>query len=241
MPVERTTTWILAATLVACAGAMAQDLELEEGPFATVGLPSEQDLVLAKALLEGDRHRECQLVIIPSWVSPSAVYIVPGETGDVTVVSRTRYRESVVLTRRGKWRINAEPFVVRRTAELDRPTAARLGTMCRDVLLRARRPDMYTAGLDGTSYHAGHQVLRGPFLTGKTWSPQADTIAGTFVAMELALKAYAESPPEERTAARLDLLAKAEALGARLKGAATGTSTTSPHTQPVGEASSSER
>jgi hypothetical protein len=187
------------------------------------------DLVLSEALLEGHRYRECQLVSLPSWRAPSAVYMVPGETGSVTVVSRTVWYQRRSSRSTGLKKMRAS--VATHTAELDGPTARMLAVLCRDVLLRARYPDKSYIGFDGTTFHAGHQ-LPGAFLTGKTWSPKPSTLAGEFVEMELALQAFAESAPEQREAARADLKAKAEHVAARLKGTATSTPA-NPALQPA--------
>jgi hypothetical protein len=109
-----------------------------------------------------------------------------------------------------------ETAVETHTAELDENTANIVSDVCRDVLLKARYPEKIRTGLDGVDYHAGHWIP-GAFLSGTTWSPEPDSVAGLFVGMEEVLKTYAEAVPSKRDIVKSDLLARAAKLSAALK------------------------
>jgi hypothetical protein len=102
------------------------------------------------------------------------------------------------------------------TAELDEGAGNIVAEICRQVLLRTHSPVFPSGGPDGVTYHAGHWVP-GAFLSGTTWSPQPDTLAGKFIAMEEALQSYAEATTAGRASARSDLLAKAAGVSAALR------------------------
>jgi hypothetical protein len=212
----------------------AEYLEPEVGVFAGYVGPEPYELVLRRALLAGDYYRLCQLVTIPSFSQESAVYVVRGQDGSVNVVSRTLRVQlwTSMLKEMQKTAKNkavsldavAQSLALEelRTAidthrvSLDTTTAEMVLGLCRDVLLLTQYPETPTAGADGTTYHAGHWI-QGAFLGAHTWSPKTGTLAGDFVAMEVALQAYADSTPERRTRAKADLITKAQLLAARLK------------------------
>jgi hypothetical protein len=214
--------------------AASEGLEPEEGVFAGYAPPTPYELLVRQALLGDDRYRLCQMVYLPSFRQESAVYIAHEKGKAFVVVSRTLKKQlwSQMLGEMEKasptknsisldsiyqsaalHKIRAA--VDTRTATLDAEVATSVAETCRDVLLRVSYPKESTAGLDGTTYHAGHWIP-GAFLSGKTWSPTKGTAAAEFVAMEMALQAYADSTTKERAALRLDLLEKAKRLKARV-------------------------
>ena len=72
-------------------------------------------------------------------------------------------------------------------------------------------------GLDGVTYHASTWIP-GAFLSGSAWSPKPGTVPADFVAMEEALRAFAESKdPGARSKAHADVKARAKRLAARVK------------------------
>jgi hypothetical protein len=212
----------------------AEFLEPEEGVFAGYVGPEPYQLVLRRALLAGDNYRLCQLVTVPSFSQESAVYMVRGQDGRVNVVSRV-LRDQLWTSMLGEMQKTAKNNAISldavaqsialeklRTAvdthrvSLDTKTAEMALGLCRDVLLRTRYPDSPTAGLDGTTYYAGHWI-QGAFLGAHTWSPEKGTLAADFVAMERALQGYADSTENGRAQAKVDLIAKAQLLAAHLK------------------------
>jgi hypothetical protein len=213
----------------------AEDLEPEEGVFAGDSALGPYELVLRRSLLDGDRYRLCQLVVVPSFSAEMAVYMVSGEEpGEAfTVIARTmkkqlwnrmmkelekgRQGESISLDDAAQSTAlqKLRTAVDTRTATLDLSTGERIAQVCENVLRRVRYPQEDVSGLDGTTYHAGHWVP-GAFLAGKTWSPEKGTLAASFVEMELALKKYAEVPVAQRSAAKEDLIRMAERIEKQL-------------------------
>jgi hypothetical protein len=181
-------------------------LEPEEGVFAGYAAPWPTELKVRRVLLGDDHYRGCQLVTLPSFGNDKVVFIRDGRP-DLEVVSRT-----IVTQSRNRSRVDTK------TAPLDHDSALEVLETCEAVLVRTRYPPEPTAGLDGIVYHAGHWAP-GTFLAGQAWSPKPGTIAREFVALEDALAAYAESPPERRPAAKSALLEKARALLKRVKAA----------------------
>ncbi len=222
----------------------------EEYPDRLVGLtwcgllaltPAEDPMLDWLGVVAGlgdDNYRLCQMVYLPSFRQESAVYIVDENGKAFVVVSRTMKKElwtqmlgQMEKASPTKNSISLDSIyqsaalrkiraaVDTRTASLDAEVATIVTEACRSVLLRVSYPKESTAGLDGTTYHAGHWIP-GAFLSGKTWSPKKGTVAAGFVAMEMALQAYADSATERRAALRLDLLEKAKRLKARVNAGA---------------------
>jgi hypothetical protein len=172
--------------------AVAQALEPEEGIWNGVGAPWPYDLVLRQALLGSHPYRLCGMVTVPSFSNESAVYMIRSDAGRFSVVSR-RLKEHLwpklqdelargsirpemdAKTIQEKLRIEVEE----RTVELDEKTANTVTDVCRNVLLQTRYPQTPRQGLDGVIYHAGHWIP-GAFLSGKTWSPEPNSISGRF-------------------------------------------------------------
>jgi hypothetical protein len=102
-----------------------------------------------------------------------------------------------------------------RQVPLDADSTAVLTALCRDVLLQVRYPGKSEEMLDGVAYHLGH-LTQGRFLSGTTQSPDADSLAGAYVAMGLALKAFADAPQALREARKGELLHKARRVAHRL-------------------------
>lgn len=225
---------IFMATVLA-SSTQAQGLEPERGVFGGLGAPDPYELALRDALLGAHSYRQCQLLAAPSFETEYAVYFVREKDDSATVVSRAFAsqlwaRLTTELERAskepGSFRLDAAskraalrrmrmPPVQMRRAHLDAGTAALLSGICRDVLLQVRYPKQPSAGLDGTSYHAAHWEP-GLVLSGTTWSPEDDTLAGEFVAMELALKGFADAPEAMREARKLELLERAKRVAKRL-------------------------
>lgn len=226
---------VLTALVLSFAGpAASEDLEPEEGVFAGYGPPTPYELLVRQALLGDDRYRLCQMVYLPSFRQESAVYIAHQEGKGFVVISRTLkkqlWRQMLGEMEKASPTKNSisldsiyqsaalqkvRAAVDAKTASLDADAATIVTEACRDVLLRVSYPREVTEGLDGTTYHAGHWIP-GAFLSGKTWSPTKGTVAADFVAMEIALQAYADSTTESRAALRSDLLEKAKSLEARV-------------------------
>jgi hypothetical protein len=214
--------------------AASEGLEPEQGVFAGYGPPTPYELLVRQALLGDDRYRLCQMVYLPSFHQESAVYITHEKGKAFVVISRSLKKQlwgqmlgEMEKASPSKNSISLDSIyqsaalqkiraaVDTRTADLDAEAAGSVVEACRDVLLRVSYPKEATAGADGTIYHAGHWIP-GVFLSGKTWSPTKGTVAAEFVAMEMALQAYADSTTEGRAALRLDLLEKVKRLRARL-------------------------
>jgi hypothetical protein len=213
----------------------AGDLEPEEGVFAGHSAPDPYELVLRRALLEGDHYRLCQLVVMPSFSSEAGVYMIRGEKrgSSFTVISRTMKKQlwsrmmkelekqcegnsiSLDAASQSIALQKLRAAVDTRTATLDAPTSERLARVCATVLRRVRYPRVASVGTDGTTYHAGTWVP-GAFLAGKTWSPEEGTLAASFVDLELALKAYAEAPALQQSAAKENLVQAAEQVESQL-------------------------
>lgn len=205
--------------------------------FGELGAPDPYSLALRDALLGAHNYRQCQLLVAPSFEPEYAVYFVREKDESATVVSHAfasqlwaRLTTELERASRkpGSYHLDAAskraalkrmrtPTIQTRRAHLDAGTAAVLSGICRDVLLQVRYPKEPSRGLDGTSYHAGHWEP-GLVLSGTTWSPDDDTLAGEFVAMELALKAFAESSEAMRATRKLDLLDRAKRVSKRLAG-----------------------
>lgn len=215
--------------------AHAQGLEPETGVFGNLGPPDPYTLTLRNALLGQDAYRQCQLLVAPSFEAEYAVYMVKASDGSATVVSRTLDRQlwgelMADIRRSSKSRsysigASAQQAALKRSkapgvrthrAVLDAESTERLGGICRDVLLQVRYPQQPSRGVDGVSYHAAHWEP-GLVLSGATWSPEDDSLAGAFVAMELALKAYADAPATQREARRRDLSDRARQVSDRLQ------------------------
>lgn len=203
--------------------------------FGGLGAPDPYSLALRDALLGAHSYRQCQLLVAPSFEAEYAVYFVREEDESATAVSRAfasqlwarlttelervskkpgTYQLDAASKRAALKRMRA-PAIQTRRAHLDAGTAALLSGICRDVLLQVRYPKEPSAGLDGTSYHAAHWEP-GLVLSGTAWSPEDDTLAGEFVAMELALKAFAEAPEAMRETRKLELLDRARWVSKRL-------------------------
>jgi len=213
--------------------ARGDDLEPETGTFGGYGPAEPYELLLRRALFEDDHYRLCQFVVMPSFAAESAVYILAPEKGSPVVVSRTLKQqlwasmmdEMMKACPNGSVRLDAisqsvaleklRPTTETHRAALSPKAAAALGAACEDVLFRVRYSPKTTAGLDGTTYHAGHWIP-GAFLSGTTWSPDAGTVARDFVDMGEQLKVYAESHPAKRAQLEADLIAKATHLRRRL-------------------------
>jgi len=214
------------------------DLEPETGIFADYGPPRPYDLFLRRAFFDEDHYRLCQLLIVPSFESESAVYLTEEDGGPRRVVSRTMKTQvwaSMTQAMRGACAGNSftldaasqgaalaqlRAAVETRATEIDAASADLVENACRSVLLRVRYPAQdltrVVAHADGTTYHAGHWIP-GNFLACTTWSPVAGTLSSEFVNMELALKAYAEAAPGARPKILADLAAKARQVLQRTK------------------------
>jgi hypothetical protein len=213
--------------------AQAQGLEPEPGVFASEYAAEPVSLALRDALLGGHAYRQCQFLVEPALRTPYAVFLVRQADGAV-VISRTLddrrwgqlYGELTRALKPDVFPLDpaAErallkrfPLVAQtRQAPLDADSAAVLTALCRDVLLQARYPRKFEEGLDGVTYHAGHWT-RDRFLSGTAWSPDANSLAGDYVAMGQALKAFAEAPPAQREARRGELLERAKRVADRLR------------------------
>jgi hypothetical protein len=209
----------------------AQGLEPEDGMLAGGGNPG-NDLYygLIREALFGDQYRLlCGVAVIQSFSAERAVFMVRLDSGRFSVVSRklkehlankayeSLRREEVLLRTESKAFLQKlQVGVETATAELDADAGNALSEVCKQVLLKTRYPEVQEIRLDGVTYHVGHSIV-GAFLSGKTWSPGPETLAGKFIAMEEALAAYAEVTAARRDAARSDLLAKAAVVSAALK------------------------
>jgi hypothetical protein len=212
-------TLALSSTCVARPG----DLWPEIGIFADSGAPQSYDQYLKRAFFQNDDYRLCLLVTIPSSAPESAVYFVKDSVGNFTVVSQSLKQPLWQQTNQNLFgNSDGKPLdaqllrklalsVVTRRAPLDKEAAGKVGELCKKVLLRVRYPSSGGRGPDGTDYHAGHWIF-GRFLSGETWSPDPGTVSGDFVAMEVALKAYADAESSQRSSLRARLLAKAQSL-----------------------------
>lgn len=227
--------WILIlalfATMLLCGtSAQADGFEPETGVFAEYA-PEPYHLIWHQILFGEDRYRFCQLVTLPSFEPASVVYFVQSKNGSVTVVSRTlkpklwdkMFKE---MEKAGNISLDVESqskaieklniAVDTKRAILDFATAQQLSDICTEVLLQVHYPERRERGFDGTTYHVSTWITGG-YLSGMAWSPANGTLAQEFVAMELALKAYAESPLAERSKVKTELLKKANHLEQRLK------------------------
>lgn len=227
--------YVLVALLVALSAPLrAQQLEPETGTFAGYGPPSPYDLFLRRALLEDDNYRLCQVVVLPSFAPEYAVYFIEPPDGPPVVISRTlkqqlwtsMMNEMTKSCPDGAISLDAMTQSVAlekvrettetRKAELSAKSAAKIGAVCRDVLLRVRYRMSPVVGLDGTTYHVGHST-RGGFLSGQTWSPTPGSLPAEFVQLGEKLRAYAEAEPAARAQAEALLLAQASRVAGSLQ------------------------
>jgi hypothetical protein len=219
-------TTVIAFLVIPTERVQAQELEPETGTFADYGPPAPYDLILRRALLEDDHYRLCQFVVLPSFAPEYAVYFVETTEGPPIVISRTLKRQlwSSMMEQMAKAHPNGaitldaitensaldqlQTNVETKRAELSASTAATIGAVCRDVILRVRYKKSQTAGMDGTTYHVGHWIS-GAFLAGQTWSPANGSLPAEFVRLGEKLRAYAEAAPSDRSQAEAALLAQA--------------------------------
>jgi len=221
------------AALVLARPAPADGLEPEPGVFASEYAPDPVSLALREALLGGHAYRQCQFLVEPSLRAPYAVYLVREPQGGATVVSRTLDAQRWSRLEQARNRalkpevfpldpateralLKRFPLIAQtRQAPLDADSTAVLAALCRDVLLQVRYPRKSEDMLDGVAYHAGHWT-RDRFLSGTTRSPDADSLAGAYVATGLALKAFADAPQALREARKDELLDRARRVAHRL-------------------------
>jgi hypothetical protein len=213
-------------------------LEPEDGAFSIDSEPYER--LLGDLLLGRERRPHCQMVIVPSFSSESAVYVLEGDeqtntTAKIVSTEIEHHLWSAMTTelqktaRNGSFSMSAtsqeaalaklSPKVLRNEADVDPGTAKLLAQVWRKMLSRVAYPpdDLVRIGLDGETYHAAHCENGRGCRSGRTWSPSEGAVAFDFVQLALEMQRYARAKTdEERKHLRGRINTKARALLSRL-------------------------
>lgn len=177
-----------------------------------VGPPSPYLLRIREALIGEQPYRQCQLLVFPSFRPEWAVYIVKPEDSGAVVVFKgfktSLWNEVLRVTsddaRSTSYSVDSaaeQAALAQIKTELDQATAPitnRTVEMLHDVwwetLGRARYPVEERIGLDGTSYFADDWKDGQGSRSGRTWSPEPESLPGELVTLAERMAEYAHSP-----------------------------------------------
>ncbi len=136
----------------------------------------------SEKLLAVGAHRRCQVLFEPTWAEKHAVWIGQSDSADVPVVVTN---------------FTADAAVEEHVAELDRRTANRLVALCARFL-RQPPPDCRRIVVDGTWYHAAHELDSRQYLMRSFDNPRKETLDAAFVSLAESLRDYAMAAPTFR-------------------------------------------
>jgi hypothetical protein len=217
---------------IAIAQQASQDFEPEDGLFASY-YEDPYAATVARELLGGDRYRQCQMLLIPSFSNEHAVYLVRGEDQTAKVVFRefekqlwpemqrafakefpkqppTTVQETQLIEKLAKKTRRLEAPVTKGIADL-------LEQACAQVLARVRYAPDTRIGLDGVRYHAAHFQIGFGYRAGTVWSPEKGTIAADFIELAETLAAFARAPAADHSKIENTLTQQGQQLLVRIR------------------------
>ena len=236
---------VIALFLVAGAAAapasqqQAPDLRPVDGVYSSPSLVDPYHIAIRDALLAEHEYRKCQMVVLPSFRAEWVVYVVQDDNqrpGRLVYKAmrkmlwgemQRQIEKDAPDPRSYSVGPEAEVAALRkvtkevdvRVVDLDASSIAVLERAWSDMLARTRYPaPTGLVGMDGTSYVAANwSRVTGP-QSGETWSPEKGTPTYDLVAIAEKLRDLALAPQERQTRLKVEVVAMANALQARLKG-----------------------
>ncbi|HET9314280.1 MAG TPA: hypothetical protein VFQ51_01780 [Vicinamibacteria bacterium] len=231
-------TCLRAGGLLVALGLLAAGVATTEGGRTAPGLiPADPDFaeygdllqqyhtLVRDALLGGNLHAECEVLVLPSFEREWAVHVTP-DVGRRQVVYTVMKEQLWAASHKAAEAADGSTSganlraafarvprdVLRHSAPISEPVARELHWVWKVMLDRARKPAEDEWGLDGTSYHLFERNGLGADRAGTTWSPGPQTPAGHLAALVQLLRDHAQKSGAALAASEAELSARSKKL-----------------------------